>query len=139
MSADPEKKKFILRELVLTFDILLAAGIVAGAIVFSAVIAGRNQPAYGSKIDAASVRRQFIEQVKKAGRGPGPASSGSVKRVEITDLRHSTRKDQLLIEFTVSTEPGPPVSQSCILVDDGFARYEGYWAWNGQTVHLVVK
>ena len=141
MNAEREKRKSILHEILLTFDILVAACIIAGAIVFSAVFAGRNHPAYGSKIRDASVRRQFIEQVKKAvqGAAPNPGRSGLVKRVEITDLRHSATKDQLLIEFNLVIETGPILSHSCILTDDGFARYEGFWAWNGQTVHFVVK
>jgi hypothetical protein len=138
---DTETKKSLVHEIVLTFDIIIAACIVAGAIVFAAVFAGKHQAAYGTKIHEGSVKRQFADQMQAVFQLK-PVVQGearTLKRVDITDLRHSIKSDQLLVEFTLMMDPAASINSSCILVDDGFGRYSGQWGRDSAVVQLIIR
>src|SRR5262249_41241247 len=92
---------------------ILAAAIVSGALVFSRGSSGHDQ-----RPREESIRRQFAEQLAAAlqGKQTLAGQERSVTGVNITDLRYSNRQDQILVEFSIATDPPSPVDGSCILL-----------------------
>lgn len=140
---DENTKKSFLHDVALDFGIIIAACIIAGAIIFSALYAGKyyHENAYGRTISEREVSRQFTDQFKTTF-ATKPMLDGqprSLLRIAITDLRYSKKADQVLVEFTLILDPDARINSSCILMDDGFGRYTGQWGRDQIRLNLLIK
>lgn len=138
---DKEEKARAWHEVILTFDILISACIVAGAIVFSAMWEGRRLSGSELKHQEQSARQQFTQQMTAGLKGK-PVLNGKereVRGVRITDLRFSSKQDQMLIEFSLAVNPPPEVTGSVIFLSDGFGRFTGQWGTEDRQFRLLIK
>lgn len=128
-------------EVLLTFDILIASCIVGGAIVFATVWKeGRLSNTDLQNLER-SARNQFLGQMLSAlGGKPKIQGQGrTVRSVSISDLRFSTKQDQMLIEFSLMVQPSANINGTVILVNDGFGRFAGQWQMDDKKIDILIK
>src|SRR6185503_12650171 len=97
---DKEDKARAWHEVVLTFDILISAILIAGAIVFAAMWDGRRMDDAELQKKERMSRVQFVDQMRSAFQGKWKlhGQEHTLRDVKITDIRFSSKQDQILIE-----------------------------------------